>query len=178
LVLALGCLAFVSGIQYFQEPERVYIPPSPQRDGDPTIGYKYLITGDYLKSGIPYNYFKLVYGKNNSGYLKRDSINTGISYEYTAVKAPNGEIVVAPNCLQCHAQVFENKLYIGLGNSTVDFTGGEKLNPRTAMVAERSKRSAPSFIPKSEESMRQTDWQHCWWRTEIRKLSDGTIVQK
>ena len=50
------------------------------------------------------------------------------------VKAPNGEIVVAPNCLQCHAQVFENKLIIGLGNSTVDFTGGEKLNPKNASL--------------------------------------------
>ena len=102
----------------------------------PKPGFKYLVTGDYLKSGLPYNYFKLAFGKNNSNYLKRDSLNEGISYEYTAVKAPNGEIVVAPNCLQCHAQIFDNKLIIGLGNSTVDFTGGEKMNPRNAAIAE------------------------------------------
>ena len=63
-------------------------------------------------------------------------MNADISYEYTAVKAPNGEIVVAPNCLQCHAQVFDNKLIIGLGNTTIDFTGGQKLNPKNAAVAE------------------------------------------
>jgi hypothetical protein len=49
------------------------------------------------------------------------------------VQAPNGEMVVAPNCLQCHAQVFDGKLIVGLGNSFSDFTmnrGG------TAMLAE------------------------------------------
>src|ERR1035438_2111603 len=89
------CLAFSKTVHYFSEGDGVFIPSSPQRSGDSKQGYTYLITGDYLKSGIPYNYFKLVYGKNNSNYLKRDSLNAGISYEYTAVKAPNGEIVVA-----------------------------------------------------------------------------------
>ena len=129
-------LAFTKAVHYFIKEEPVYIPSSPQRTGDIKTGYDYLVTGDYLKSGIPYNYFKLAYGKNNSSYLKRDGLNADISYEYTAVKAPNDEIVVAPNCLQCHAQVFENKLIIGLGNSTVDFTGGEKFNQKKASVAE------------------------------------------
>jgi hypothetical protein len=138
-VLLCSCLiflAFSKTIHYFSEEDGVFIPPSAQRGGDSKQGYTYLTTGDYLKSGIPYNYFKLVNGKNNSNYLKRDSLNASISYEYTAVKAPNGEIVVAPNCLQCHAQIFDNKLIVGLGNTTIDFTGGEKLNPRTAAVAE------------------------------------------
>jgi hypothetical protein len=130
------CFAFTKAVHYFITEEPVPIPASPQRSGNAEKGYDYLVTGDYLKSGIPYNYFKLAYGKNNSGFLKRDNINEDISYEYTAVKAPNGEIVVAPNCLQCHAQVFDNKLIIGLGNSTVDFTGGQKLNPKNFEVAE------------------------------------------
>jgi hypothetical protein len=129
------CLAFSEAIHYFSS-DPVPIPASPQRSGDIKKGYDYLVTGDYLKSGIPYNYFKLAYGKANSRLLDRGPLNADISYEYTAVKAPNGEIVVAPNCLQCHAQVFENKLIIGLGNSTVDFTGGQKLNPRNFSIAE------------------------------------------
>ncbi len=131
------CFAFTKAVHYFIKEEPVYIPSSPQRTGDIKTGYDYLITGDYLKSGIPYNYFKLAFGKNNSSYLKRDGLNADISYEYTAVKAPNGEIVIAPNCLQCHAQIFENKLIIGLGNSTVNFAGGEKLNPNNAAIAEK-----------------------------------------
>ncbi|SRR5579871_63235 len=133
--LGLICFAFNEANHYFFS-EGVFIPPSPQRSGDAKKGYDYLVTGDYLRSGIPYNYFKLAYGKNNSRYLTREGLNASISYEYTAVKAPNGETVVAPNCLQCHAQVFDDKLIIGLGNSTIDFTGGEKLNPNTAALAE------------------------------------------
>src|SRR5580704_8904222 len=132
----LTCFAFTKAVHYFLAPDPLPIPASPQRSGDIKKGYDYLVTGDYLKSGIPYNYFKLAYGKTNGKVLERGGINADISYEYTAVKAPNGEIVVAPNCLQCHAQVFDNKLIIGLGNSTVDFTGGQKLNPKNFEVAE------------------------------------------
>ena len=69
-------------------------------------------------------------------YLKREGINTDIPYDYTVVSAPNGELVVAPNCMQCHAQVFNGKLIMGLGNSTVDFTKNDKLDPKNAADAE------------------------------------------
>jgi mono/diheme cytochrome c family protein len=116
--------------------EPVSIPASPQRAGQKDKGYQYLTTGDYIKSGIPYNYFLLGFGRSVNNLLKRDSPNHLISHEYTAVKAPNGETVVAPNCLQCHAQVFEDKLYVGLGNTTIDFTDHQKLNARNASMAE------------------------------------------
>ena len=89
-------------------------------------GYNYLTTGDYLRSGIPLSYFKMGFGKNTINYLNRDGVNKDIPYDYTVVHAPNGEPVVAPNCLQCHAQVFDGKLIMGLGNSTIDFTHGRK----------------------------------------------------
>src|ERR1700727_2103945 len=82
----------------------VSVPASPQRSGDVAAGYQYLTTGDYIKSGIPYDYFLLGFGRTTANYLQRDSPNAVISHEYTAVKAPNGEVVVAPNCLECHAQ--------------------------------------------------------------------------
>jgi hypothetical protein len=104
--------------------------------GEADKGYDYLTTGDYIKSGIPYNYFLLGFGKSVSNRLKRDSPNNLISHEYTAVQAPNGETVVAPNCLECHAQVFDDKLYIGLGNTMIDFTDHQKLNARNAEMAE------------------------------------------
>src|ERR1700749_1102731 len=128
-------LAFTS-IFHFPREEPVPIPASPQRVGNAATGYRYLITGDYLKSGIPYGYFLLGFGKSPANLLKRDSPNVLISHEYTAVKSPNGETVVAPNCMQCHAQVFDGKLYIGLGNSMIDFTDRQKLNPRTAQMAQ------------------------------------------
>jgi hypothetical protein len=137
IVLGVGGLAFGEAIDYFEEDKPVFIPSSPQRQGDAQKGFSYLTTGDYLKSGVPYNYFKLGFGKSSVNYLKRDGFNKDIPYEYTAIKAPNGEIVVAPNCLQCHAQVFDGKLYVGLGNSTVDFSNNRKLDPRVAEASER-----------------------------------------
>src|SRR4051812_43934487 len=103
------------------DEEPVPIPPSKQRTGDGAKGYQYLITGDYLKSGIPYSLFRLAF-KNDSNDLQRTGLNKNLSYAYTTVKAKNGEDIVAPNCLQCHAQFFDGKLTVGLGNSFSDFT--------------------------------------------------------
>ncbi len=100
----------------------VFIQPSEQRSGDSQKGLDYLITGDYIKSGLPYDYYKFLNGKDTANLLGRTGKNELISYNFTLVKAPNGVEVVVPNCLQCHAQVFDGKLYIGLGNSMLDFS--------------------------------------------------------
>lgn len=141
VILALSgmaCLAFTTVFHPYplREEEPVPVPASPQRVGDKEKGYDYLTTGDYVKSGIPYSYFLLGFGKSQTNYLKREGPNAVISHEYTAVKAANGEMVVAPNCMQCHSQVFDNKLYIGLGNTLIDFTDRKKLSPQTAAIAE------------------------------------------
>lgn len=126
--IVLSGLAFTrifSGGEYDPVP----IPPSQQRTGgDIQKGFEYLTTGDYVKGGIPYNIFILGMGKDRKNYLERSGKNEKLSYEYTAITARNGEILVAPNCLQCHAQVFEDQLYIGLGNSMIDFSDNKKLN--------------------------------------------------
>jgi mono/diheme cytochrome c family protein len=73
-------------------------------------------------------------GKDKANYLGRDSFNKNISFNYTAIKAPNGELVVAPNCLQCHGQVFENQLYIGLGNTSMDFSDSKSVSKNPARL--------------------------------------------
>ncbi len=100
----------------------VHIPATPQRTGDPAIGYNYLTTGDYLKSGIPFQLFQMANKKDTINYLNRTGFNKDVAYDYTVIKAPNGELVAAPNCLQCHGGVFEGKLYVGLGNASMDFS--------------------------------------------------------
>ena len=42
----------------------------------------------------------------------------------------------APNCLQCHSQVFDSTLYIGLGNTFIDFTANEKINSNNLTMLE------------------------------------------
>jgi mono/diheme cytochrome c family protein len=130
-------LSFNSFILFRSGDDPVPVLPSKQRTGDAKAGFTYLTTGDYLRSGIPLSFFKMVSGKSTIDYLNREGLNKDVPYDYTVVNAPNGEPVVAPNCMQCHAQVFDGKLIMGLGNSTIDFTHGEKLNPKNAASAEK-----------------------------------------
>jgi len=136
LVIAAVCLSFHS-VLFNSGDDPVAIPPEKQRSGDAVAGFKYLTTGDYLRSGIPLSYFKMGFPKSSLNYLNRDGYNSDIPYDYTVVSAANGEPIVAPNCMQCHAQVFNGKLIMGLGNSTVDFSHGQKLDPQKAAAAEK-----------------------------------------
>src|SRR5450432_1877728 len=97
LIIAVGCFSFNRFFQFSPHFEPQHIPPSKQRTGDPKAGYKYLTTGDYLRSGIPLSYFKMGFGKSTVNYLNSDGENKDIAYDYKVVQAPNGEQVVAPN---------------------------------------------------------------------------------
>ncbi|MDN3658048.1 c-type cytochrome [Ferruginibacter paludis] len=133
LAMVITGFAFASLTNRLNEnPE--FIAPSKQRTGDVAKGYQYLITGDYLKSGIPFNLFMLGTGKDTTNFLQRDGYNKNLNYSFTAVKAPNGVLVAAPNCLQCHGQVFDGRLIVGLGNSLSDFTQNRQ---GTALFAEK-----------------------------------------
>lgn len=124
--LLLLLVTLVSIFMRFTNPpageKPVYIEPSEQRTGDATKGYEYLIAGDYIRSGIPYSYFTLLNGKDKSNLLNRTAKNATVSEGYNVVNAPNGVEIVAPNCLQCHAERFEGKLYVGLGSNSSDFS--------------------------------------------------------
>jgi hypothetical protein len=124
--------------------EPVPIPASKQRtNGDAEKGYEYLVTGDYVKGGIPLNSF-LFGTRGEKIYLQREGLNKNIGHAFTAIKANNGETLVAPNCLQCHAQVFEGQLIVGMGNSLVDFTKGKRFNAANFNMLEKMlKISAP-----------------------------------
>ncbi len=97
------------------------IPPAQQRTGDAAAGYDYLVAGDYVSSGIPYGAFTLVSGTGDN-FLNRTGDNADIPYEFTAVDAPNGIRVVAPNCMQCHAAKINDEFILGLGSHDYDFT--------------------------------------------------------
>jgi cytochrome c2 len=152
LVLSGALFAFMNK----QSDDPVPIPPSKQRlGGDPQKGYDYLVNGDYVRSGIPYQFYLLGAGVDTNNYLGRTGINAKISHQFTAVKAANGEIVVAPNCLHCHAQVFENQLIIGLGNSLADFTKNPNITAqRFAMLEGLLKAKSPAQAAAAQEFIR------------------------
>mgnify|MGYP003633647900 FL=1 len=102
--------------------EIISIPESTQRAGDKEIGKAYLFSGDYMSSGIPYAVYVGAYGQDNENVLNRTGDNAVITHGYTAVTAPNGVRVVAPNCLNCHSAKINDEYIIGLGNHSDDFT--------------------------------------------------------
>ena len=152
LVLGVMLSAFI--VRTGDDP--VPIPPSPQRTGgDVQKGYDYLINGDYIRSGIPYAVYLFGAGADKNNYLKREGINKNVTHEMTAIKAANGEVVVAPNCLNCHAQVFDNQLIVGLGNSLVDFTPNKKFNIANIELLEKLlKAKSPRQYEASYEFIR------------------------
>jgi mono/diheme cytochrome c family protein len=121
------------------------IPASPQRTGgNAKAGYDYLVSGNYVKGGIPMSIFKIAVDKSKL-FIERSGLNKELPHDYTAFEAANGEVLVAPNCLQCHAQVFDGQLYIGLGNTFADFTPSKKYNEANA---ERLSKLLKTMYPK------------------------------
>ena len=108
------------------EPDEIIevnaIPASPQRLGDADKGYEFLITGNYMSSGVPYDAFVQGSGGDNTNLLQRTGDNANIAYEYTAVNAANGVRIVSPNCMSCHASFINDEFVVGLGNHAADFT--------------------------------------------------------
>src|SRR5690242_21926960 len=106
-IIVISGIAFTSVLRR-GEYDPVPIPPSQQRlGGDSAKGYEYLTTGDYVRGGIPYSFFVLGMGKDRSHLLPRTGKNENLPYGYTAFTSSSGEVLVAPNCLQCHAEVFD-----------------------------------------------------------------------
>lgn len=139
LVIAIICLVASISIAAINigEPfkEGIFIEPSEQQSGDIQKGYDYLVNGDYLKSGLGYNYYVLLNGKDKTNYLGRTGKAANVAYNFNLIKTKNNQNVVVPNCLQCHAQLFDGKLVIGLGNTFLDFSKAHKKNDVKGNIA-------------------------------------------
>ncbi len=109
-------------------PQPEPIPPQQQQLGNAQEGYEYLITGNYVSSGFPYKFYRIIAGKDKDNYLKRTGKNANVPFSFNVIKNEQGIDIVVPNCLQCHAQVFDKHLYVGLGNSFIDFSNTKKQN--------------------------------------------------
>jgi mono/diheme cytochrome c family protein len=173
LCLLIAVYSFITiSKQALVEENPQYIPPSPQRIGEAAKGYTYLTTGDYVKSGLPYGIFIKAMGKDTSNYLNRTGLNAKISHQYTIVTAPNGEELVAPNCMQCHSQVFEGQLYVGMGNTFIDFSDKELASPGKIRLLENLlKVTAPKKYQASKEFLEITRTIAPYLITEVRGVN-------
>jgi len=152
----------------------VFIPPSEQRNGDSATGYTYLTTGDYLKSGIPYSYYLLMYGKDKHNYLNRTGKNANVQYGYNVVTTADGVDVVVPTCLQCHAQEFDGKLYMGLGNTFEDFSNISKQNN---LLNNAGVKAMQAFSPKlynaAKAALTSFDAVYAQMQTEVQGVNSA-----
>ena len=137
-------------IQQLNEEEKPYfIPPSVQQTGDSAKGYAYLTTGDFLKSGIPYNSFIFLNGKDKNNYLNRTGKNANVEQGFNVITNANGIDIVIPTCLQCHSQVFEDSLYVGMGNTFQDFSN---LDKQYNFLGDVAIKAMQTFNPKGYEA--------------------------
>ncbi len=98
------------------------VPATPQQlDGDPQAGLNYLIYGNYIGSGVPYEFVKKKLGNEKDTVFHRTGDNANVAYGATVFAAPNGVKVMNGNCFTCHSSEFNNELVIGMGNSFSDY---------------------------------------------------------
>ena len=172
LSLAASMALFI-GLTNISDTEKpAYIPPSQQRSGDAAKGYDYLINGDYISSGIPYGYYTLLNGKDKANILQRIGKNATVSPGFTVVTAYNGVEVVAPNCLQCHGDMFENQFVLGLGNTTLDFSNiGAEDNFRNNAALAVMKTVSPKQYDAAYIALRSFNKVYPQMETEVRGVN-------
>jgi len=117
----------VSGIPEILGEHITVISDFAQRTGDADAGKEYLLSGDYIKSGIPRATYDntVALTTNAQNVLNRSGINEDVYFEYTASFHPNGVEVVSPNCFQCHGGYVDGTFILGLGNTLQDFTSDQ-----------------------------------------------------
>lgn len=99
------------------------VPAYEQRTGDAEVGWRALIEGGYVGCGIPRSAYDMVFGPAPTwARLDRGGANASLPYNFNGFRTASGIDVVAPNCLQCHAETLRGELVIGLGSHTADYT--------------------------------------------------------
>lgn len=123
------------------------LPASPQDwSGDPEAGYQYLIYGDYIGTGIPYEVMKKrIKGKDT--LLQREGLNAYAPAPFNVFKTQYGVDVLSGNCLTCHASKLRGVYIPGLGNAFSDFQDNGKATAKLMNMAVRSKykKSSPEY---------------------------------
>ncbi len=100
------------------------VPAAEQRPGDPRAGYEALLNNAYVSCGIPYSAYREFADPPapESLLADRKGRNATLPYALTFHVTAEGVELVTSNCLTCHAEYFDGKLIIGLGNESRDFT--------------------------------------------------------
>lgn len=124
LILFLSaCRNYLKDIPVSPIDKSVYRVPAqnPNLAGDPEAGLNYLIYGDYIGAGIPYELFTKVFKERKDTVLNRTGDNGKVLYMNNVFTTANGTKVVSGNCFSCHAGKHNGKVILGLGDSFGEF---------------------------------------------------------
>ncbi|WNJ20846.1 hypothetical protein [Pontibacter sp. G13] len=115
-------------------PKTVYKAPNVPfaSEGDPDMGLRYLIYGDYIGSGFPARFYEQSMKSYRDTVLQRDGNNAKIPYTNNYFATANGVDVVSGNCFTCHGGPYTDGHFLGLGNSFADFSKSRKSTLRFA----------------------------------------------
>lgn len=94
--------------------------------GDPQKGLDYLVYGDYIGSGIPYEFMEKRLEGFTDTILNRSGKNGKMVYSYNVFKSENGMDVAAGNCFTCHSSELNGEMILGLGGTFNDFSKSQK----------------------------------------------------
>ena len=120
----LGLSFFFACNTYRSLPELVYnndwetitIKATPQiKGGDAAAGWDYLVTGNYIGSGIPFDLVKKKIATQKDTVLNRTGVNKNLPFGLTAFQHSNGTTVMSGNCLTCHGGYLNGEFIAGLG---------------------------------------------------------------
>ncbi|MEM7369400.1 MAG: hypothetical protein AAF587_12430 [Bacteroidota bacterium] len=125
----LSCRPYLKELTKEVQSSRVYriFPSNQTSTGDPEAGLAYLIHGDYIGGGIPVSTYQDFMLPEPDTILGRSGTNARIPYSSNAYHAFNGAEVVSGNCFTCHASPLEDKMFLGLGNSSASYQKNFKL---------------------------------------------------
>jgi len=95
------------------------LPSYPQENGNADSGYQYLLHGDMFSSGVPYKFYRFFFETGNRKLLSLAGYNEYVLNDFVVFNKERK--LATPGCFHCHAQEFDGKLVIGLGNSYSKF---------------------------------------------------------
>lgn len=159
-LLVYACKSPKIALADFESPDYVNrIDPYPQPQGDPEKGYNYLIYGDYVGNGFPWEFMKKM-ARAEDTVLRRTGDNANTTYFFNVFTNQAGMKVVSGNCFSCHAGELNKKVVLGLGNTTYDFTQNTSFQI-----------SALNFLVKNKYGKDSPEWksyeEQAKWLTSI-----------
>jgi len=134
LILFFACDTYRSlpDLVYDNDWETINIAATPQiNSGHAAAGWDYLINGNYIGSGVPFDLVKKKIATKKDTILNRSGVNENMPFGLTAFQHANGTMVMSGNCLTCHGGFLNGEFVAGLGGFGNEFNDFSKNNATT-----------------------------------------------